>query len=149
MKSFPTAAIASLAVIATTLASMPAASAGERWHRHHYHHSHGGDIAVAGLLGLAAGALVAGLASRPVYGTPLYQEPVYGAPVYADPRPLPYRGYRTGYVGRDVVQFDGYGSLEPWTAQWFAYCSDRYRSFDERTGNFTGYDGRQHFCVAR
>jgi hypothetical protein len=151
MKSFTKTAIASLAVLATTLASMPTANAGERWRRYdrHYHGHSDGDLAVAGLLGLATGALIAGLASRPAYGAPVYRAPVYDEPIYAEPRPLPYRGYRTGYVGRQVIHVDDYGSLEPWTPQWYAYCSDRYRSFNERTGNFTGYDGRQHFCVAR
>ena len=33
-------------------------------------------------------------------------------------------------------------------AEWYDYCSDRYRSFNARTGTFTGNDGEQHFCVA-
>lgn len=32
---------------------------------------------------------------------------------------------------------------------YIAYCSSRYRSFNPRTGTFTGYDGLQHRCVMR
>ncbi len=138
MKRFLNTAIASIAVAATTVTSLPEANAGERWNRHHRHYRNDGDVAAAGLLGLAAGALIVGLASRPAYREP----------VYVEPRPRPYREYRTQYVRRDVVHVDDYGGLEPWTPQWYAYCSDRYRSFDERSGTFTGYDGRQRFCVA-
>jgi hypothetical protein len=132
MKSFLRTAIASVAVAATTLTALPSANAGERWHRHR-HHSRDSDLAVAGLLGLAAGALVAGIATRPAYGD-----------VYA---PRRYRDYRVGYVEPQVVYVDDYGTMEPWTPEWYAYCSDRYRSFNSRSGTFTGYDGQQHFCV--
>jgi hypothetical protein len=27
-----------------------------------------------------------------------------------------------------------------------AYCHRKYRSYNSRTGTFTGYDGRQHYC---
>lgn len=30
--------------------------------------------------------------------------------------------------------------------RWVAYCSDRYRSFDPRTGMYRGPDGRRHQC---
>ena len=70
MNRFFKTAILSAAVAATTLATLPAANAGDRYWRNngrHYHnnHSDGGDLAVAGILGLAAGALVVGLASQP------------------------------------------------------------------------------------
>jgi hypothetical protein len=35
---------------------------------------------------------------------------------------------------------------EPWSAAWYSYCSDRYRSFDPRTGTFTSYSGETVFC---
>ena len=144
MKSFLKTAIASVAVAATTLTALPSANAGERWHRYR-HHSRDGDLAVAGLLGLAAGALVVGLASRPAY-----REPVYAGPRrYGDYRVGRYAGdYRVGYVEPEAVYADDYGTMEPWTPEWHAYCSDRYRSFNNRSGTFTGYDGQQHFCVA-
>ena len=129
-------AILSAAVAATTLATLPAANAGDRYWRNngrHYHHSDGGDLAVAGILGLAAGALVVGLASQPA--------PVYANP-YRQPRPRPIRDYP------QTVYLDEYASLEPWSAEWYDYCSNRYRSFSPRSGTFIGYDGQEHFCVA-
>lgn len=128
-------AVLSVAVAATTLAALPAANAGDRYwrgnrHYHHYH-SNSGDLAAAGILGLAAGALVVGLASQP--------EPVYDNP-YRRPRPRPIREYpETAYLD---------GALEPWSPDWYDYCSDRYRSFNPRSGTFLGYDGEEHFCVA-
>ena len=57
-------AILSAAVAATTLATLPAANAGD-W-RHHRHHHHGnGDAVAAGVLGLAAGALIGGALQQP------------------------------------------------------------------------------------
>jgi hypothetical protein len=142
MNRFLKTAILSVAVTATTLASLPSANAGERWrHNRHYRHSGDGDLAVAGLLGLAAGALVIGLAAQPTYREP----------IYVNPRPRPQRPYADPYgSGRDVVYLDdGYAAaLEPWSPEWYDYCADRYRSFDERTGTFRGYDGQDHFCVA-
>lgn len=138
MNRFIKTAVLSLAVAATTLATLPAANAGDRnWrHRHGghgYDHSNGADIAVAGILGLAAGALVVGLANQ---NDP---EPVYDN-YYRKPRPRPVREYpETVYYG---------GSFEPWSRDWYEYCSDRYRSFDPQSGTFMGYDGREHFCVA-
>jgi BA14K-like protein len=130
MNRFFKTAMLSVAVAATTLATLPVANAGDRyWRRggyyHHHYHSDGGDLAVAGILGLAAGALAVGIASQP-------------EPVYAYRRPI--REYpATGYYG---------GALEPWSPEWYDYCSDRYRSFSPRSGTFIGYDGREHFCVA-
>jgi hypothetical protein len=40
------------------------------------------------------------------------------------------------------------GSIEPWTDEWYDYCRARYRSFNDRTGTFTGYDGVKKFCQA-
>jgi hypothetical protein len=138
MNRFFKTATLSLAVAATTLATLPAANAGERYWRnhgrHYHHHSGGNDLAVAGILGLAAGALVVGLASQP--------EPVY-ADRYRRTGPRPVRDYP------ETVYLDDYaGGLEPWSAGWYDYCSDRYRSFNPRSGTFIGYDGREHFCVA-
>ncbi len=138
MNSILRTAILSAAVAATTVAALPAANAGERqWRRHHdgYHTSNGSDLAAAGILGLAAGALIVGLTAQPAY-----REPVYTT------RPQPGRGY--------PIVYDRYAqgyyapSLEPWTAGWYDYCADRYRSFKPRSGTFTGYDGQQHFCIA-
>lgn len=133
MNRYLKTAILSAAVAATTLATLPAANAGDRhWRHRHYdrHYSNGGDLVAAGVLGLAAGALAVGLTSR---SEPVYYDPPYREPVRAYPR----RAY------------DEYaGGFEPWSAAWYDYCSDRYRSFNPRSGTFIGYDGQERFCVA-
>lgn len=54
------------------------------------------------------------------------------------------------HADRDQVDEgqDTAGALEPWSAEWKAYCSERYRTFDPRKGTYHGVDGRDHFCVA-
>jgi len=127
-------AVLSAALAATTLAALPANASDWRWRHHH----HGGDAVAAGIVGLAAGALIGGaLASQPPPPDDYYyDEPVRRRPVI---RPAPVRDY-------PVASYRG--SIEPWTRDWYEYCSDRYRTFNARTGTFTGYDGEQHFCVA-
>jgi hypothetical protein len=36
--------------------------------------------------------------------------------------------------------------IQPWTAEWYDYCNAKYKSFDAKSGYYTGYDGQQHFC---
>ena len=129
-------AILSAVVAATTLATLPVASADE-WH-HHWHNGNG-DAVAAGALGLATGALIGGALANP---QPSYYNPGYDDGYYRY-RPAPVRRY---YVEPRVVYADRY--VEPWTRGWYEYCSDRYRTFNARTGTFTGYDGDQHFCAA-
>ena len=117
----PFAAAMAMSVAALTFA--PSAEAGHR-------DRHRGKALVAGMFGLAAGAMIAGALSQPRYR---YYEP---GPVYVAPPPPP------GYGPAPVY----YERPQPWTPAWYAYCSDRYRSFDPSTGYFLGYDGRYHFC---
>jgi hypothetical protein len=72
--------------------------------------------------GIAAG--VAGLAAGALIGGAIAsaQQPVYAAP------PPPYAVARGG------------------DADWIAYCSQRYRSFDPASGTYLGYDGQRHMC---
>jgi hypothetical protein len=136
-------AILSTAVAAMTLTALPAANARD-WRRHHGNH----DALAAGVLGLATGALIAGALSspRPAYADDAY---IYDDDGYYDDGYYQQRRY---YVRQRPVVVrryygDGY-ALEPWTREWVRYCSNRYRSFDARSGTFTGYDGQQHFCNA-
>jgi hypothetical protein len=128
-------AILSAAIAATTLATLPAANADDWYHRHH--HGHGGALA-AGVLGLATGALIVGALNQPRDYGPGYDD-YYG---YA--RPAPVRRYY--YAQPQVAYADPYA--RPWTRAWYEYCADRYRSFNARSGTFTGNDGEQHFCIA-
>jgi hypothetical protein len=75
----------------------------------------------AGLLGFGVGAIVgSALTPREVYVVPPPPPPAYYGPVAYGP--------------------------PPWSPDWYAYCSSRYRSFDPRTGYFVGYDGVPRFC---
>jgi hypothetical protein len=38
------------------------------------------------------------------------------------------------------------GVPHPYTAQWYAYCADKYVSFEPRTGLYTTYGGRKRLC---
>jgi BA14K-like protein len=133
MNRFLKIAVLSAAVAATTLTAIPAANAGDRWrHRHHG----GGDAVAAGVIGLAAGALIGSALSQPSYREPIYYDDYY------EPRPV-----RRYYVQRSYEEpVYARRSLEPWSREWYRYCQNRYRSFDPGTGTFMGYDGREHFC---
>lgn len=143
-------AIASVAAVAAPLASASADSWGRPgwdrggwdrggwdrpYERHHRHRN--GDAVAAGVIGLAAGALIGGALSQP--RQPDYVQP---APVYAPPPPPP--AYYPA-APRQVTYRAGY---EPWSRGWYQYCSDRYRSFNPNTGTYRGYDGQDHFCAA-
>jgi len=138
-------AVLSAAVLGTTLATLPAANAGDwnRWHHHGRGGGHGGDALAAGVLGLAAGALIGGALAndQPPRYADRYYDDGYDRDVVV--RPAPVRRY---YAEPQVVYADRYA--EPWTRSWYEYCSDRYRTFNSRTGTFTGNDGAQHFCTA-
>ena len=139
MNRFLKFAVLSVAAFSTTLTALPSAEAGDRWRHRHYHHGGNGDFVAAGILGLAVGALAAGIATGPRYDYEYYE------PIRREPRPRPVRNY---YVEEpEVVYVERYG-LEPWTVEWYSYCEDRYRSFNPANGTFTGYDGVQRFCRA-
>ncbi len=40
----------------------------------------------------------------------------------------------------------GYGRPAPWTPDWYAYCSSKYRSFDPRSGTYQPYHGPRRLC---
>ncbi|MGX5829262.1 BA14K family protein [Mesorhizobium sp. 43Arga] len=136
MKRIFKTAVLSAAVVATTLATLPAANASD-WRLHG-----DGDAVAAGVLGLAAGAvIVSGLTNDRPPPRDYYDGDHYHRDVLV--RPAPVRRY---YAQPQVVYADRYA--EPWTREWCVYCSNHYRSFNARTGTFTGYDGEQHFCIA-
>ncbi|MDS7595582.1 BA14K family protein [Agrobacterium tumefaciens] len=158
MSSFAAKTVLAIAVAAATIVPFNTASAGDRDRR---------DAALlGGVLGLAAGVAVGSALSNrgPAYDEPVYVDPPvrhYAAPQpvyldeepdYRDYRPAPRPVYRAQPVydsGRDYYQpRRTYRTIEPWTNAWYDYCSQRYRSFNSRTGTFVGNDGQNHFCVA-
>lgn len=100
------------------------------WRDRDRRHNRNNAIA-AGVLGLAAGAIIAGALSQP-QPQPIYREPIYNAP---PPPPA--------YYPQPVR-----ATFEPWSREWYNWCSQRYRSFNAQSGTYRGYDGQDHFCVA-
>lgn len=93
-------------------------------YRYHDVRRNNNDAIALGVLGLAAGAIIGGAIADSHRN---YEQPR----VYNAPRGIEYSG-----------------DIEPWTPAWYRYCDNRYRSFNDRTGTYRGYDGRDHFCVA-
>ncbi|MBP1861048.1 BA14K family protein [Rhizobium herbae] len=141
MNKFIKAAVLALATAATVIPAVTPVQA-EDWGRRNYYrhggHHNNGDAVALGALGLATGVIIGGaIASQPRYQERVYIDP---EPEYYEPRPV-YRRPRP-------VVVESYGALEPWSPGWYRYCSQRYRSFDSRSGTFVGYDGREYFCRA-
>ena len=134
--------------------------------RHHVRRkkSNKGDLIAAGVIGLALGAIIASEANknkRPAYKSynrpapqPTYQYDQYGQPYRAQRVPLDHYGSPISQTPRrynepEVITYRDSASLEPWTPGWREWCSNRYRSFNQQTGTFRGYDGFDHFCVPK
>jgi hypothetical protein len=39
-----------------------------------------------------------------------------------------------------------YGTPTPYSAQWYTYCAEKYRSFEPSTGRYTTYSGVERIC---
>ena len=79
--------------------------------------------------GFVAGALIGSALASPYYGYGPYPGPYYVAP----PAPV-YYGPPAAVYGAPVVEDD------------VAYCSQRFKSYDPRSGTYLGYDGLRHPC---
>ncbi|WP_299817471.1 BA14K family protein [uncultured Roseibium sp.] len=95
-------------------------------HKKHGNNGNIGAAVAAGVIGLAAGAILLGATSQPSYAAP--------PPVNYYPS-TPYPGRVHGVVG-----------YQPWSPAWYQYCSSKYRSFNSSTGTYTTYGGEQRFC---
>jgi len=143
LKSKPIlAAILSATLVLPTLSVAEAGPRhGDGWrgghgHGHWGHHrrpkhrkNNNGAALAAGIIGLAAGAVIIGALSQPSRAAPPahYYPPARAPhPVY----PAPVQNVR----------------YEPWTPAWYDYCSAKYRSFRPATGTYTTYGGHQRFC---
>jgi hypothetical protein len=178
MNKLTRAAILALASAATIIGTIDFAAARERypyWRGHPNRHYHGRALA-AGAIGLTAGVIIGSTIAaeprvvyrpRPVYRPgpviidegPVYEGPVDDEAVYEGPiEDTPDRDYaapRENDLDPDYFpdaptkhNVVAKGGLEPWSAQWRAYCAERFQSFNQRTGTYRGYDGRDHFCTA-
>ena len=135
--------------------------------RHHAKRkkSNKGDLIAAGVIGLALGAIIASEAQknkRPAYQS--YNRPAPQPTYRYDDYGRPYAGSHGGQLDNynnrpvrphasrnnpEVITYRDSASLEPWTPGWREWCSNRYRSFNQQTGTFRGYDGFDHFCVPK
>lgn len=143
MNRFAKTAVLGLATMAAAIAPLSQASAD-----HRRHHRINDEALIAGALGLAAGAIIIGSINQSNQPRIIYEEPDYYEPdvVYYPERP---RIVRPPVRKPKVVYYDDVqAGYEPWSREWFRYCSNRYRSFNADTGTYRGYDGRDHFCVA-
>lgn len=139
--------------------------------------SNSDDKIIAGILGFALGAIIVNEAAKnkrphyqPTYHQPqpVYREPVYNQPNYSDPYYTERRSLNNVYAapvynapsapvykkpsGPKVIRYeDSFTSTnyEPWTPEWQSYCSNKFRSFNPNTGTYRGYDGLNHFCIAK
>lgn len=110
----------------------------QRDHRRHRGNNNVGVAVAAGVIGLAAGAILLGSTNRREYIAPPvnHYRPVNPyPPVTHNYRPAPAPGY--------VYQNVGY---QPWSPAWYQYCSAKFRSFNPNTGTYTTYRGEQKFC---
>ncbi|WP_455481652.1 BA14K family protein [Bartonella sp. B35(2025)] len=113
---------------------------------HHYIHNpqisnNASDTLAAGILGLAAGAVLGNILKQPQQPQIIYQAPPRNQVIYQkEPqKQVVYQAQQT--TGYQPIQ-------QPWTAGWLEYCKKKYRSFNPKTGTFRGYDGLDHFCYA-
>jgi hypothetical protein len=91
--------------------------------------------------GFVAGALLGGALLAPRYYAP---GPYYygGGPYYA---PGPYQAPAPYYADPGYAEPGPY-SADPTGGDPVAYCSQRFRSYDPRSGTYLGYDGYRHPC---
>ena len=94
---------------------------GDRGYYRHHRRSNRNAAIGGAVAGLALGAIIAGAASQPRYVERRYV-------------PVQPGGHHVGY------------RPAPWTAEWYRYCSQRYRSFDARSGTFQPYHGPRQLC---
>jgi hypothetical protein len=106
---------------------------GKQYRKRERRNNNNNDAVVLGIIGLGVGAIIGG--------------------AIANSQNQPRVMYRSEPVQRDYYPeapravSGGYG--EPWSQSWYNYCEDRYRSFNASTGTYRGYDGQDHFCVAK
>lgn len=151
MNRFLKTAVLSAAVAATVIAPLAQAHAGGRQADHRYavtRQNSDGDAIVAGILGLAIGAIAAGVIAGADDPRPVEVNP------YRHPRPSLDREFLFEEVlpepEPEVVYYDSEDAqgFEPWGRDWYRYCAREHQSFDPETGTYFDYDGVERFCVA-
>ncbi|MBB5073214.1 hypothetical protein HNQ69_000318 [Bartonella callosciuri] len=110
-------------------------------HEHHVNHNNSGDTLAAGIIGLAAGAVLGNVLKQPEQPQTIY---------WAVPQNrVVYQQVPQNQVIYEVPSTTTSQPLQQaWTRNWLQYCKKKYRSFNPKTGTFQGYDGLAHFCYA-
>ncbi|PIT70861.1 BA14K family protein [Bartonella tribocorum] len=118
-------------------------------HQHHVTPNNSGDALAAGILGLAAGAVLGNVFKKPEQPQIIYQPMPQRQVVYQEVPQVVYQQAPQTQIVYETQSTASYQPLQqPWTRGWFQYCQKRYRSFNPKTGTFRGYDGQDHFCHA-
>ncbi|GAA5097475.1 BA14K family protein [Bartonella acomydis] len=122
-------------------------------HRHIYEHNvnrnNSGDALAAGIIGLAAGAVLGNVLKQPKQPQIVYQAVPQNQIIYQEVPQVVYQQVPQNQIIYEAQSTTVYQPLhQPWTRNWLQYCQKRYRSFNPRTGTFRGYDGLDHFCYA-
>ncbi|GGB49699.1 hypothetical protein GCM10011316_22260 [Roseibium aquae] len=153
--AFLKAGAALLAVFsAFFLLSVPA-DAGSKWH---YQGVYGGVHIGSGIVVGTGKGVIYYDTRRYDYGRPGYAPPRYYPPRYY-PRRV-YRPYRPKYypgvpyilpapVPRHAAPAGipiAKNGLVPFTPEWIAYCSRKFKSFDPRSGTYLAYSGKRRYC---
>ena len=92
--------------------------------------------------GIIGGALIGRALAAPYYYGPYYEGPYYdyyAPPYYPGPAYYP-RYYRPNYDDDEIAEGG------PVQDDAVAYCLQRFRSYDPRSGTYLGYDGLRHPC---
>ncbi len=137
MNRFFRTTVVSACLAATTLTAIPAANARDRWDRRHHEvtrQSDDSDVIVAGLLGLAVGAIIVGAISQPEPRGLIDRDPNDGIDPYESLGYFP-PAPQAAAVMDDIDYTDEEYFREPtppttWDVNdrgWYKYCEDSYR----------------------
>ncbi|WP_336294246.1 BA14K family protein [Bartonella sp. CB169] len=110
-------------------------------HHHHVSPNKSGDALTAGIVGLAAGAILGNVLKQPEQPQVVYQSIQHPQVVYQE---VPQN--RVIYEVQQTTTYQPVQQTQ--TARWLQYCQKKYRSFNPNTGTFRGNDGLEHFCYA-
>lgn len=172
MKRFVRNLVLTAAVAATALAAIPAANAQDRYGSPDRRNVGKTEQMIGiGVIGLTAGIIAGTLIGTSGQGGTHNRNPRPRPGQDRDfyPAPPPAHGgyeayyeqegprYRGGYRDQGRYAHSPYAHgrnvharpYEAWSPEWYRWCSDRYRSFNARTGTFTTYGGEQRFCVVQ
>lgn len=105
------------------------------------------EAIAAGIIGLAAGAIIGGAMLNNNAPTVAPVAPAYPPqPTYHPQRPYfdRYEHQRQRY--RDTRYYNSKQWGAPFSPEWYRYCASEHRSFDPKTGTYRARNGKVQFC---